>query len=58
MQWIREFPEGAILWDIGANIGVFALYASLKPTVQVLAFESGAGSFVVLNRNIELNASD
>lgn len=58
MQWIREFPEGAFFWDIGANIGAFALYASLKPTVQVLAFEPGAGSFAVLNRNIELNASD
>ena len=58
MQWIREFPEGAVLWDIGANIGAFALYASLRPTVQVLAFEPGAGSFAVLNRNIELNSSD
>ena len=55
--WIREFPEGAVLWDIGANIGAFALYASLQPTVRVLAFEPGAGSFAVLNRNIELNAS-
>ena len=58
MQWIREFPEGAVLWDIGAHIGAFALYASLQPTVRVLAFEPAAANFAVLNRNIELNASD
>ena len=26
-------------WDVGANIGVFSLYAGLKPNARVLAFE-------------------
>lgn len=47
MRWIREFPEGAVLWDIGAHMGAFALYSSFKPMVRVLAFEPGAGSFAV-----------
>ena len=58
VEWIEAFTEGAVYWDIGANIGVFALYAGLKPGVRVLAFEPAAGSFAVLNRNIELNSID
>lgn len=53
--WIDEFPEGACFWDIGANVGMFSLYAALRPGVRVLAFEPAGSSFAVLNRNIGLN---
>ena len=58
MEWIQAFTHNVVYWDIGANVGVFALYAGLKPGVRVLAFEPAAGSFSVLNRNIELNSID
>lgn len=58
MEWIDAFPDDAVFWDIGANIGTFALYAGFKPVVRVLAFEPAASSFAVLNRNIELNSLD
>ena len=58
VQWVEAFTDGDVYWDIGANIGVFALYAGLKPGVRVLAFEPAASSFAVLNRNIELNSID
>lgn len=58
VDWIEGFADDAVYWDIGANIGVFALYAGLKPGVHVLAFEPAASSFAVLNKNIELNAID
>ena len=58
VEWVEAFTDGAVYWDIGANIGVFALYAGLKPGVRVLAFEPAAGSFAVLNRNIEMNSMD
>ena len=58
VEWIETFTDGDVYWDIGANIGVFALYAGLKPRVRVLAFEPAASSFAVLNKNIELNSID
>ena len=58
LQWIDGFPDDAVLWDVGANVGQFALYAALRPGVRVVAFEPGAGSYAVLNRNIELNRLD
>ncbi len=55
-KWIDSFSEdGVIFWDIGANIGVFSLYAALRPNVTVQAFEPSAATFSTLVRNIELN---
>ena len=57
VAWIDEFIRaGDVMWDIGANIGLYALYAALGPGVRVLAFEPGAGSFAALMRNVESNA--
>jgi FkbM family methyltransferase len=58
LAWVDRFPDDAVLWDIGANVGQFALYAALRPGVRVVAFEPGAASYAVLNRNIELNRMD
>ena len=55
IKWIDTMSEGSCFWDIGANIGVFSLYAALGKKAQVLAFEPAGGSFFVLNTNIELN---
>ena len=56
VAWIDEFiADGEVMWDIGANIGLYALYAALGPGIRVLAFEPGAGSFAALMRNVELN---
>ena len=49
-------PEGSCLWDIGANVGLYSLYAALRPTVRVLAFEPAANSYAALNENIHRNA--
>ena len=55
IQWIDGFPKDAVLWDIGANVGVFSLYAAAKTGCPVLAFEPAAANFHVLARNIALN---
>ncbi|MBI3453098.1 MAG: FkbM family methyltransferase [Rhodospirillales bacterium] len=55
LAWIESFQPGDVLWDIGANVGQYALYAALRPGVRVLAFEPGAASFAALMRNIEMN---
>ena len=57
VAWIDEFIRaGDVMWDIGANIGLYALYAALGPGIRVLAFEPGAASFAALMRNVESNA--
>ena len=59
IEWLDNFPdEPIVFWDIGANVGVYSLYAALRPNVRVLAFEPGAASYRALNRNIELNGLD
>ena len=59
VAWIDDFiGDGEVMWDIGANIGLYALYAALGPGIRVLAFEPGAQSFAALMKYIELNAMD
>jgi FkbM family methyltransferase len=58
IAWIDTFHSGDVLWDIGANVGMYSLYAGLKPGVQVLAFEPAVVNCQALNRNIEINALD
>jgi FkbM family methyltransferase len=58
IEWIDSFQEDSVFWDIGANIGVYSLYAALKPDVRVLAFEPSAFNYHILNRNIEINKMD
>jgi FkbM family methyltransferase len=55
IRWLDSLPAGAVLWDIGANIGVYALYAARARGLRVLAFEPSASSYAVLTRNIEIN---
>ena len=31
--WIDEFDEGSVFWDIGANVGVYSLYAGVDSHV-------------------------
>ena len=56
IAWIDRFPEGSIVWDVGANVGVYSLYAAARRRCTVLAFEPSASNFFVLTRNVELNA--
>jgi FkbM family methyltransferase len=56
IAWIDRFESGDIFWDVGANVGIFSLYAARRRGVQVLAFEPSADNYMVLCRNIEMNA--
>ena len=54
VAWIMGLPEGSLLWDIGANIGLYSLLAARRG-LQVMAFEPSAASFAAMIRNIEIN---
>ena len=58
VEWIDTFAEGDVFWDVGANIGIYSLYAAIERKARVLAFEPGAANYALINRNIELNQLD
>lgn len=59
IEWIDNFEDDSVFWDIGANIGVFSLYAAkTKKRFNILSFEPSASNFSVLVKNIELNEAD
>lgn len=55
LEWIDGFAPSDVLWDIGANVGLYTVYAAVMRNVQVLAFEPSAANYALLNRNIEAN---
>jgi len=57
IEWINGFNKTDILWDIGANVGVYSLYAALRG-LSVLAFEPSPSNYYLLGRNIEINKMD
>jgi len=57
IRWIDELMgAGEVFYDIGANVGVFTLYAALRhPELVVRAFEPAFHNYYRLCRNIEIN---
>lgn len=52
-----RFPDGGIVFDVGANIGLFALYALQEcPSTRVFAFEPIAPTYAVLQANLDRHA--
>lgn len=51
---IRYYRPEDIFFDVGANIGVFSLFAAQRQ-LRVFSFEPEAENFNILNRNIFLN---
>jgi FkbM family methyltransferase len=54
IEWIDSFAPGDRLLDIGANVGVFTLYA-LSRGVATVAIEPESMNFQILNHNLYLN---
>lgn len=50
IQWIRTSERNDMFYDIGANVGGYAIYASRRCR-KIFAFEPEAQNFAVLNRN-------
>jgi FkbM family methyltransferase len=58
VEWIeRSVKSGDVFYDIGANVGAYALIAAkaTRNRAQILAFEPSASSFHDLTRNVLLN---
>ena len=57
LEWIEGLGEG-VLWDVGANIGLYSIYAAARTNLTVLAFEPAPVNYFILTRNIHLNRFD
>lgn len=55
IEWINSFRQASVFWDVGANIGVYTLYAALRDDVKVVAFEPAAVNYYMLSANCEVN---
>ncbi|HET6974042.1 MAG TPA: amino acid adenylation domain-containing protein [Pyrinomonadaceae bacterium] len=54
-----RFPNDACIFDVGANIGLFTLFASrLAPQSVIYSFEPIPPVFEILRRNAEIHAPD
>jgi FkbM family methyltransferase len=55
IEWLRSMPEGAVFADIGANVGMYTVFAALVRAARVVAFEPESRNYAVLNENLRLN---
>ena len=55
LAWIDGFADGDVFWDIGANVGSYALYAGLRRTIEVVAFEPHGATYANMIDNINMN---
>jgi FkbM family methyltransferase len=55
IQWIAGFAPDDVFVDIGANVGMYTVWAAKTRKVRVFAFEPEAQNYSLLNRNIVLN---
>lgn len=56
LEWIDSIlKEGSVFWDVGANIGLYSVYAAKKRTCKVWAFEPSVFNLELLVRNVFLN---
>jgi FkbM family methyltransferase len=58
VRWIEQRVQpGEVLYDIGANIGVYTLIAAVAvPGARVVSFEPGPANFAALCANLDLNS--
>lgn len=55
LKWIDAFPENSVLWDVGANVGLYSIYAAMTKNCRVFAFEPSVFNLELLARNVSVN---
>ena len=56
IAWIDSFEPGSVFYDIGANVGVYSLYAaSLDRGIKIYAFEPHEANNTALHFNRDYN---
>lgn len=55
LEWISSFRSDEVLVDVGANVGMYSVFAAAYTGVTVIALEPESQNYALLNRNIFLN---
>jgi FkbM family methyltransferase len=55
INWIDSFKNDSVFWDIGANVGMYSVYAAKSKKCKVYSFEPSVFNLEILARNIYLN---
>jgi FkbM family methyltransferase len=55
LEWLDRIPAGSVVWDIGANVGLYTCYAAAVRKCRVFAFEPSVLNLELLARNIHAN---
>lgn len=58
IEWIETFKAGEVLWDVGANVGGYSVWAANRRGVKVVALEPEADNYALLVKNLRLNKVD
>ena len=55
LNWIDGFEQNSVFFDIGANVGLYSIYAAETKKAQVYAFEPSFFNLEFLARNVYYN---
>ena len=58
LKWIDEYGGDGVLFDIGANVGLYSLYYAAAKKSKVYAFEPSVFNLALLAKNIHINNLD
>ncbi|MDC1356381.1 FkbM family methyltransferase [Pseudomonadota bacterium] len=56
LNWIDEFDKKENFWDVGANVGLYSIYAGKTKNCNVTAIEPSVFNLELLAKNIYLNS--
>ncbi len=55
IEWIGGFQRGEVFVDIGANVGMYTIWAAKTRGVRTFSFEPESQNYALLYRNIVMN---
>lgn len=55
IEWIKSFSKSDVFLDVGANVGIYSIYASVVHDLKVIAVEPMVSNFYLLSLNLEKN---
>ena len=55
LEWINSFHPNSVFFDVGANIGLYSIYAAKSVNAEVYCFEPSVFNLPILAKNIYLN---
>lgn len=56
ISWLKSFDKSDVFYDVGANIGIYSVFASKVTGCETYAFEPEANNFAALANNKHLNS--